>query len=399
MEFQPIILGADITAYSLARSFHEEYGIKSITLSMTRSGYVNSSSIIENRYYPDMDKKEVALDVLIKTGKEFEGKKKLIIFGCGDWYVRMIIENKDVLSQYYIIPYIDEDLLNRIVLKDGFYDICEELGIDYPKTYYYDFDKDNDLNFDFDYPVIAKPANSAMYHYAQFEGKKKVFKFDTEEELKDMMARIKDSGYKYKFLIQDMIPGDDTYMRILTVYCDKNSKVRFASFGRTLLEDPSPTAIGNPVAIINEVNEEIVAQATKFLESIGYVGFANFDIKYDERDGKYKFFEINVRLGRSNFYVTGSGFNHVKWIVDDYIYDNVGDYTIADKEHLYTVVPKSVIKNYVHDEDIKNKALALWKDGKATNPLLYSGDKSLKQRYYAYGAYYNYTRKFKRYGK
>ena len=190
LEFQPIILGADITAYSLARSFHEQYGIKSITLSMTQTGYVNSSDIIENRYYPNMEKDEVAVERLIEVGKEFQGKKKLIVFGCGDWYVRIIIENKEKLKPYYIIPYIDEDLLNRIVLKDKFYEIFEELGLDYPKTYVYEFGKENDLKFDFDYPVIAKPANSALYHYAKFEGKKKVFRFENEEELRTMMDRV-----------------------------------------------------------------------------------------------------------------------------------------------------------------------------------------------------------------
>lgn len=77
------------------------------------------------------------------------------------------------LSPYYIIPYIDVDLLNKIVLKDKFYEIFEELGLNYPKTYVYECGKENDLKFDFDYPVIAKPANSAMYHYAKFDGKKR----------------------------------------------------------------------------------------------------------------------------------------------------------------------------------------------------------------------------------
>lgn len=396
-EFLPVILGADITAYSLARSFHEEYKIKSLVLSMSEGGYIANSDIIENRIFPHLEQKDVLVKHLIEIGEEFKGKKKLIVLGCGDWYVRALIESKKELEPYYIVPYIDEELLNKIVLKDKFYEIFEELGLDYPKTYVYECGKENDLKFDFDYPVIAKPANSAMYHYAKFEGKKKVFTFDNEADLRKMLTNLEGSSYDYKFLIQDKIPGDDTYMRVLTCYCDQNSKVRFASLGRTLLEDHTPTAIGNPVAIINEVNSDIVAAATKFLEHIGYVGFANFDIKYDERDGKYKFFEINVRLGRSNFYVTGSGFNTVKWIVDDYIYNKLDDYTVADNVNLYTVVPKGVIMKYVPESDFKDLARRLFKEGKVTYPLLYKADKNLKHNFYARAALVNQFRKFKKY--
>ena len=396
-EFLPVILGADITAYSLARSFHEEYKIKSLVLSMSEGGYIANSDIIENRIFPHLEQKDVLVKHLIEIGEEFKGKKKLIVLGCGDWYVRALIESKKELEPYYIVPYIDEELLNKIVLKDKFYEIFEELGLDYPKTYVYECGKENDLKFDFDCPVIAKPANSAMYHYAKFEGKKKVFTFDNEADLRKMLKNLEGSSYDYKFLIQDKIPGDDTYMRVLTCYCDQNSKVRFASLGRTLLEDHTPTAIGNPVAIINEVNSDIVAAATKFLEHIGYVGFANFDIKYDERDGKYKFFEINVRLGRSNFYVTGSGFNTVKWIVDDYIYNKLDDYTVADNVNLYTVVPKGVIMKYVPESDFKDLARRLFKEGKVTYPLIYKADKNLKHNFYARAALVNQFRKFKKY--
>ena len=397
-DFLPVILGADITAYSLVRSFHEEYGVKSLVLSRKAAEIITYSKICENRVFAGLDDAETLVDTLIAVGREFAGKKKLIVMGCGDWYVRNLIENKDRLSPYFLIPYIDRDLLDRIVLKDKFYEICDELSIDHPKTYVYTCGEENDLNLPFSYPVIAKCANSALYHYAQFEGKKKVFRFEDEAGLRAMLEKLEASSYDYKFLIQDCIPGDDTNMRVLTCYCDRNSKVRFASLGHVLLEDHTPSAIGNPVAIINDVDAKIVADATKFLEHIGYTGFANFDLKYDERDGKYKFFEINVRLGRSNFYVTGSGFNTVKWIVDDLVYEKDLPDVVADNtEHLFTVVPKGIIKRYVkRHPDLAERVDRLFKEKKVSYPLYYKPDMAFRRAFYVAGAYLNQYRKYRR---
>lgn len=395
-EFMPVILGADITAYSLVRSFYEEYKVKSLVVSRLQAKIISESKLCENRVFAGIDDADVLVDTLITIAKEFKDKK-LIVMGCGDWYVRHLVENKDRLSPYYIIPYIDIDLLDKIVRKDHFYEICDELGIDHPTTYVYNCGEENDLKFPFDYPVIAKCADSALYYYAKFDGKKKVFRFENEEDLKEMLDKLEASSYDYKFLIQDCIPGDDTNMRVLTCYCDKNSKVRFASLGHVLLEDHTPSAIGNPVAIINEVDEKIVADATKFLEHIGYTGFANFDLKYDSRDGKYKFLEINVRLGRSNFYVTGSGFNTVKWIVEELVYGNELPYTIADNENLFTVVPKGIIMRYLksNPEELA-RVKRLWKEKKVSYPLNYKIDMNPVRAFYVIAAYFNQYRKYRR---
>ena len=420
LRFRPVILGSDITAYSIARSFHEEYGIRPLAIGMNDSGYVANSSFIETYTRHGMDDPEVALKSLIEIGELYSDYMQLILFGCGDWYVRIIIENKDRLSQYYTIPYIDKELYDKIVIKDNFYAICDHLGLDYPKTYIYKCNSANsqneasfELNLilnspynkditletlpDLEYPVIAKPANSAVYHYAQFEGKKKVYKCESKEELINVLKSVEASDYDQNFLIQDMIPGDDTNLRVLTCYCDSNHKMRFAALGRTLIEDPTPTAIGNSVAIINEVNSDINEAARKFLEYIKFTGFASFDLKYDSRDKKYKFFEINVRLGRSNFYVTGSGYNCVKWIVDEYVYHKLPNYEVADKECLYSVVPMQVIKKYVPEGELKNRAIQLWKNGKLARPLFYKGEKSIMSKYYAYMNYFHYIAKFRRY--
>lgn len=400
-EFIPVILGGDITTYSLARSFHEEYEIKSIAISTVKNWLNSYSSIIDNIIEPKMNELETFMDRLVSLGRQYEGKKKLLLIACGDWYVRMIIENRAVLEKYYVIPYIEEELLNKLVLKDSFYEICEKTGVDYPETFVYDVRERTPLELPFDFPVIAKPASSAEYHYAEFKGKKKVFKLNTMEELKAMLAELEKSSYGYKFLIQDFIPGDDNYMHILTCYCDRNSKVRFMSFGHTILEDHGDAAIGNPVAIINTVDRDIMDKSIKFLEETGYTGFANFDIKYDERDGKYKYFEINTRLGRSNFYITGSGFNAVKWIVDDLIYNKKLDnkIVIADNENLYTVVPKSIILAYCGSDELKNQVKRLYREGKVSNPIDYSGEKNIIHKLYVKYFMFTQRRRFNRFLK
>lgn len=396
-EFLAVILGADITAYSLARSFHEEYGIKSVVLSMRRAQIIAQSKIIDNRVYDRLDEESVLVERLLEVGKEFSPQKKLIALGCGDWYVRALIENKAVLEPYYIVPYIDETLLNNIVHKEQFYAICDELEIPHPKTYVYACGQENDLKLDFPFPVVAKPANSATYHYAEFPGKKKAFYVESEDELRDILSRVDGSGYDGAFLIQDFIPGDDSNMRVLTCYSDKNGKVRFSAFGRVILEDHTPGGIGNPVAIINETNERVVADATKFLEHVGYTGFSNFDIKYDTRDGSYNFFEINVRLGRSNFYVTGSGFNTVKWIVDELVYDKPLKDTVADRENLFTVVPKGIILRYASEPKLREQVKRLYRAGKVSYPLDYAPDMNLKRRFYVYASLMNQYRKYHKY--
>lgn len=400
-DFRPVILGGDITAYSLVRTFHEAYGLRPLVVNMTESGPIALTRLAEHRYVEGLETEETLISTLLEIGAEARGKgQRLLVIGCGDWYVRILIENKDRLAPHYLIPYIDLELLDRIVLKDKFYGLMDELGIPYPRTFVYDVAEDTPLDFDFEYPIVAKPANSALYHYAKFPGKKKVFILDSRAELEEVLRNVRTSSYDYKFLIQEFVPGEDTGMRVLTCYSDRDAKVRFASVGHTLLEEHVPSAIGNPCAIISEHNAEIVANATKFLEHIGYTGFSNFDVKYDPRDGSYKFFEINVRLGRSNYYNTAAGYNVATWMVRDLVHEEpMTGLEIATNEHLFTFVPKYVIKTFVADREMRARALDLFKRGKWSDPQVYGPDLTLKRRFYNALYHLNQVRKFRKYMK
>ena len=67
-----------------------------------------------------------------------------------------------------------------------------------------------------------------------------------------------------------------------------------------MLEEHTPTAIGNNVATItmSDYNEDLMKKIQFLMEDIGYEGLADCDLKYDYRDGKYKMFEINIRQGK-----------------------------------------------------------------------------------------------------
>ena len=383
----PVILGGDIGAYSLARAFHEAYGIVPLVFSQADCHMCGDSSILVNRMVPHLERPAVLLSTLANTAECFSDRP-LLLLGCGDWYVRLIVENRAVLEKPFIIPYIGEDLLNRLTEKDRFYELCAKVGVPAPRTVVFDARTGGDdpaaLALPFSFPVVAKPASSAAYHYADFPGKQKVFFLRDAAELRATLAAVQSSRYEGKFLIQEMIPGDDTSMRILTTYSDQNGKVRFASFGQTLLEDMRPMGVGNPLAIVSRTDETIVAEAARLLEAVGYTGFANFDIKVDPRDGSHRFFEINTRLGRSNYYVTAAGDNVARWLMDDLVLGRPlpEGLTIARGESLYTVAPKAILLDYIRDDALRREVRGLYALGRDADPLDYPAEKSLRRRLY-----------------
>ncbi len=398
-DFRPVILGGDITAYSLVRTFHEGHGVRPLVVNMTDGGPIGMSTVCDHVYVPDLEDADVFVGALEQVGREHSAAGvPLLLVAAGDWYVRMIIENKDHLGQWFTIPYIDTPLLDDIVRKDRFHAHLEAVDVPHPATVVVDMAQDlgeeHDLPFDF--PVVMKPADSALHHYASYPGKKKVFIHETRAELDTALAAVRASSYDGNFLLQEFVPGDDTNMRVLTCYSDQQGVVRFGSVGHVLLEEHHPMAIGNPCVIITTEIDEVVEQAKRFLEKVGYVGFSNFDLKYDRRDGTYKFFEINVRLGRSNFYVTANGYNVSDWYVRDWVrHEELSGLEIARGEHLFAFVPKAVIKKYVLDPVLRDKALALMRAGRASDPNVYAPDLTLKRRAYNLAYHVNQVRKFR----
>ncbi len=399
IKFAPLIFGGDYNVYSLARAFHEAYGTLSYVYGKFPSGPCMNSTIIS--YWPEVKADDP--ETFLRLVHQFAADKpdlKILLIGCGDNYVELASNAKPYLPENVITNYVEPEMIERLTRKENFYRMCDENGFDRPDTYIYHEGDDLDFTLPFGGPFVVKPSNSVEYWQCPFETQKKVYaNVPTVEGVKSIIMDIYGAGYTDSVIIQNRIPGDDSKMRVLTTYSGKDGKVKMSCLGHVLLEEHTPHGLGNHAVIITEKNRELADKAAAFLNGIGYRGFANFDIKYDERDGKYKFFEINTRQGRSNYYVTGSGENLAKLLVRDLIDEEEIEPHYVEEENLWLVIPYKVAHKYVRDPKCLAEMERLMSEHKVDNPLFYGPDKTPAKNKYLVknqlGQYYKYWKYYR----
>ena len=377
-EFIPILFGSDRNVYGMAIGFYEQYNIRSIAVCKIGYSETKYSKLLDIYQNKDIENKEI----FFKTLKDIKNKyknNKLILIACSDVYVRLIVENKKELEKDFFVPYIDLDLMNKLIIKENFYKVCHKYNLDYPKTIIYTKDNYQKQKLPFDFPVIIKPSDSVTYWKSSFWGKKKIFVVYNIDEFNDILKRVYNSEYEKDLIVQEYIEGDDTNLRVLNAYVNSNHKVTFMALGQVILEDKAPASYGDYDAIIPTYDQELFDKMRKFLESINYVGYANFDLKYNKKTNSYKLFEINIRQGRSHSFVTLGGMNITKYLVEDVIYNEEYEIEYLNQEYLWTLVPKRIIMKYVKNEEIKNKIKKLYKEHKVKNILYYKKDLTLKR--------------------
>ncbi|MEG3033039.1 MAG: carboxylate--amine ligase [Enterococcus sp.] len=397
-----------MNVYGMARAFYEEYGMKSTAYASFQLAPTKYSKIVDVNVIPGFDQDPVFIEELLKlaqTKYQDRGIKYLLV-ACGDGYAELLSQHKEELKEYYVFAANDYTLFEKLINKVSFYDICEKYQLPYPKTLIITKDMvvDGKLNQDlpFEFPVALKPANSVEWLSVDFEGRKKAFIIDNLSEFNMILDRLYKAGYTSEMIAQDFIPGDDSNMRVLNAYVDQNGHTRFMFLGHPLLEDPAPAAVGNYVVIVPDENDAIYQTIKSFLEKINYVGFANFDMKYDRRDGQYKLFEINLRQGRSSFFVTLSGFNLAKYVTEDLVFNSVFRETAYGRKDnpdskVWLCVHKKVFRRYAKDNADKQYAENLIKAGRFGTTLFYEKDSSIRRYILMKYAFHNYVTGFKKY--
>lgn len=396
-----LIIGTDINAYYMSRCYHELTGKKADTIGNRAIPYTKISNpiIIEN-----FNNKEIFKKSLIEYGEKNK-EYKILLIATSDLYVKMVAEEKELLEKYYLFNYPPINIVNNLLIKETFYDVYKNMGIDMPETYIYKCNQNDDINkikkYFKEYPIIIKPSDGVEYHSLDTV-LDKVYKVYNEEELEKVILKIENAGYNKNLIIQEFIPGDDSALFDSIFYVGKNKKAQIATFAQIGLQERTPTGIGNCTVLVNGFDEhgykeELIYKLKEFLEKIGYHGFAEFDMKYDLRDGKYKVLEINPRQSRSGYYVCATGHNLIKYLIDDLIYNKEKEFKIIKEKIVLSFVPKKIIKKYIKNNKLNKEIKKLIKNKKLINPLKYKKDISIKRKLYLIYRDFNYIKKYKKY--
>ena len=75
LPFQPLVFGGDINVYSVARAFHEAYGVRSVAFGKYPSFPCHGSAIIDYRVCPDNEEEAAFRRNVQAAAEEFPAKR------------------------------------------------------------------------------------------------------------------------------------------------------------------------------------------------------------------------------------------------------------------------------------------------------------------------------------
>lgn len=304
MKNKAVVLGAN---YYIGLSIIRCLGIHNIpvvAVDYSKKGTYgfHSKYLSEKLIGPDCKKDpEGLLSFLIDYAKKQEMPP--VLFPTADGYAEFIDKYLPTLSKYYLINQTEQGLFTKVINKETLHSLAKEHNILVPETVYVnevDFEKKVEENIKF--PCLVKPTNSPEF-VAHF--RKKLFKVYSMEELKDAIKKSENANLEV--IIQRIIPGFDDHMYTFDAYLNQDSKVSHWMTCQKLRQ--FPINYGASVYTVQKHVPELYEIGGKFLEDIGFKGFAEIEFKKDADTGKFYMIEINARTTNLNSLLYKAGIN------------------------------------------------------------------------------------------
>lgn len=420
MEFQPVILGSDAGAYSLARDFHQAQGITSHTVTEAPRGPINDSAIIQQHFCGAGGRKQpgVLLDTLVRVAGQAQATP--VLFPLIDSDVAWCLDHHETLKEAgYLLPFSSPQVIARAANKDHIAALAEEFGIEKVPTWdvnVQEADLDAVLT-EVTFPCVIKPREgSTTFKARSFAGHKKAYCCANRAEAAQVLSTIRAAGYEGHMLVQQMILGDDSASWIITGYVARDGQITSLATAQQLIGIHHPQLVGNAGLIMVKEHPLLRELGAYVLSRLGLRGFFAMDVKIDSRSGKPYLLDVNTRWGRSTYYARLAGMSAAQAFLADYTTMRKGGATMvettavrgldvhaahaiatalpaqAEARTLFGIVSPFALRWWLPSTPVRAEALKLAHRHAYVNPLSYKQDRNLKRSFYIAAAGVNQMR-------
>ena len=213
--FDLVLLGTGLGVYTLARAFHEEYGVVATVVTKVGIEPMRRSVSCDMRELGGSASDEDLVTALVELAEERGGERPQLLLANADSLIQLMSDHRERLEGHYVMPILDAETLARLSDKAEFAQLCVEHGVATPRTEVIDLGEPREEDWippttSIPFPLVMKAARTADMAGVRFEGKKKVWFLSTPEELSELVRTVAEAGYTGRLVIQELVPGDDT---------------------------------------------------------------------------------------------------------------------------------------------------------------------------------------------
>ncbi|WP_394263382.1 ATP-grasp domain-containing protein [Trueperella sp.] len=397
----PVAFGSDVADYSIARLFHETFGVKTLAIAQFMRGPVDNSKIVDVRLVPreTFYDPKVLLPLFHEIADEFPDLTPVLL-GNEDNVLNIAMAHRDELEPRWFLPLSDRSVLDLANNKDAMAELITGLGYSVPRHVNVDIASATtwDAIVDLRAPLIAKPTIGGDQVRFRRTGLQKVATFDSHATAREYFTRIADAGGQMSLVVQELIPGDDTTQWVINGYVNRHGEITAIGTGQVLLGIHEPSLIGNAGIIYVRENAQLIEQAARIVHDVGLRGFFSMDAKYDARDSEPYWLDLNPRIGRGNYYLKVGGINLAKALLDDMAGLSLADSGRQTLQHegMFALMPKLLARpHYIADPQLWERVKPLRRN--AVDPLDYPADRHPKRTLFRIASGINHLRRTRTY--
>ena len=312
-----VVIGGDFQGLGVIRSLSEE-GIPVFLVehewSISRYSRYTKGRVINNYLLSNDLFSKYMIDLAIENNLT-----GWVLYPNNDELVKLVSINKDKLAAHYRIPVPPWETVKKFYIKREANDIAEKISIPIPKKYKGD-NLDEILSQDLVFPIVLKP--SFKEDYFPKTRKKAIRVNDRDSLIKEYknMAGIVDPSY---IVVQEFIGGGPKNLYSYVAFFDGEKVVAGMS---AIRRRQHPMDFGQATTFAYSVCvPELENMATKLLKEIGHYGLAEVEFMKDDKDGVFKFLEINGRQWGWHTLAKGAGINLPFYLFQHMTGEKLGD--------------------------------------------------------------------------